>query len=57
MLVKHIMKYTEKGWTAERIQKKTGEPIEWIRDVMRMYLTHPGISVQGVLDRMEIRGR
>jgi hypothetical protein len=51
------MKYTEKGWTAERIQKKTGEPIEWIRDVMRMYLTHPGISVQGILDRMEIRGR
>ena len=56
-LVKRIMKYTDKGFSAEIIQKKTGVPLEWIRDVMRMYLTHTGISVQGILDRMEIRGR
>ena len=56
-LVKRIMKYTDKGYPAEKIQKKTNAPIDWIRDAMRMYLTHKDISVQGILDRMEIRGR
>ena len=56
-LVKRIMRYTDKGYSAERIQEKTGAPIDWIRDAMRMYLTHTNISVQGILDRMEIRGR
>ena len=56
-LVKRIMKYTDKGYSAEKIQKKINEPVEWIRDVMRMYLTHTNIGVQGILDRLEIRGR
>ena len=56
-LVKRIMKYTDKGYSAEKIQKKTGAPLEWIRDAMRMYLTHTNITVDGILDRMEIRGR
>ena len=56
-LVKRIMKYTDKGFSAEKIQKKTGAPLEWIKDAMRMYLTHTNVSVQGILDRLEIRGR
>ena len=56
-LVKRIMKYTDKGYSAEKIHKKTGASIDWIRDAMRMYLTHTNISVQGILDRLEIRGR
>ena len=56
-LVKRIMKYTDKGLSAEKIQKKTGAPLLWIQDVMRMYLTHAGVGVQGILDRMEIRGK
>ncbi len=56
-LVKRIMRYTDKGCSAEWIQKKTGLELGWIKDVMRMYLTHPQVSVQGILDRMEIRGR
>ena len=56
-LVKRIMKYTDKGYSAEKIQKKTGAPLDWIKDAMRMYLTHTNVSVQGILDRLEIRGR
>ncbi len=56
-LVSRIIKYTDKGYNAARIQKKTGAPADWISDVMRMYLTHTDISVQGILDRMEIRNR
>jgi hypothetical protein len=53
------MKYTDRGYSAEKIQKKmkADVPVDWIRDVMRMYLTHTDVSVQGILDRMEIRGR
>ena len=56
-LVRKIIKYTDKGWSAGKIQKMTGVSESWIKDVMRMYLTHQGISVQGILDRMEIRCR
>ncbi len=56
-LIRQIIKYTDKGYSAERIRKKTGASVDWIEDVMRMYLTHPGVSLQGILDRMEIRGR
>lgn len=30
---------------------------EYVEDVMRMLLTHPGISVQGIIDRIEIKGK
>ena len=58
-LVRRIMKYTDRGYSAEKIQKKmkADVPVGWVRDVMRMYLTHTDVSVQGILDRMEIRGR
>ena len=56
-LVRSIMKYTDKGYSAAQIQKKTGAQAEWINDAVRMYLTHKEISVQGILDRMEIRNR
>ena len=56
-LVKRIMKYTDRGYSPEKIQKKTNAPAAWIRDVVRMYLTHPGVGVQGILDRIEIRGK
>ena len=56
-LVKRIMKLIDKGTAAEDIQQKTGASPEFITDVTRMYLTHPGVSVQGVLDRIEIKGK
>jgi len=56
-LVKRIIRYTDKGCSAEWIKDKTGVETGWIKDVMRMYLTHTDISVQGILDRLEIRGK
>lgn len=56
-LVKQIMKYIDMGKSIEWIQKKTGADIDWIQDVTRMYLTHQNVSVQGILDRIEIKGR
>ena len=56
-LVKKIMKLIDRGCTAEMIREKTGADLVFIRDVARMYLTHQNVSVQGILDRIEIKGK
>lgn len=56
-IVKQIMHLTDKGVAAEKIRKKTGADAEFIEDVTRMYLTHKDVGVQGILDRIEIKGR
>ena len=56
-LVKQIMKLIDKGVSAERIQAKTGADKTFIEDVTRMYLTHRNVGVQGILDRIEIKGK
>lgn len=55
-LVKKITKLVDKGYTPQQIQQKTGADAEFISDVSRIYVTHPGVSVQGILDRIEIKG-
>ncbi len=56
-LVKQIMKLVDKGYTAEQIMDKTGADMTFITDVTRMYVTHQNVSVQGILDRIEIKGK
>ena len=54
-LVKKIMKYIDKGYTLEDIGRVTGADKTFVEDVTRMFLTHRNISVQGILDRIEIK--
>ncbi|MDO5155080.1 MAG: MBL fold metallo-hydrolase [Eubacteriales bacterium] len=56
-LVKQIMKYIDKGKPLAWIQGKTGANAEFVEDVARMYLTHQNVGVQGILDRIEIKGK
>lgn len=56
-LVSAIMKYVDKKYSLEKIQKKTGADMIFIEDVVRMYLTHQNVSVQGILDRIEIKNK
>lgn len=56
-LISRIITLTDKGCDINKIHKKTGADEQFIQDVMRMYLTHTDISVQGILDRIEIKGR
>lgn len=56
-LVKQIMKYIDRGKTLEVIHNKTGAGKDFIEDVARMYLTHQNVGVQGILDRIEIKGK
>lgn len=56
-LVKKIMKYIDKGYTLEDVGRVTGADKAFVEDVARMFLTHQNISVQGILDRIEIKGK
>ncbi|MCM1188334.1 MAG: MBL fold metallo-hydrolase [bacterium] len=56
-LVKKIVKYIDEGYTLEDIGRITGAERVFVEDVARMYLTHRDISVQGILDRIEIKGK
>ena len=55
--VASIMKYIDKGYKLDKIVRKTGAEPKFIEDVTRMFFTHPGVSVQGILDRIEIKNR
>ncbi|MBP5281368.1 MAG: MBL fold metallo-hydrolase [Lachnospiraceae bacterium] len=54
-LVSQMMKMIDKGYDIKKIHKKTRADEKFIENVMRMYLTHQNISVQGILDRIELR--
>ena len=56
-LVTQIIRLIDKGCDVDRICKKTGSASDFVQDVMRMYLTHQNVGVQGILDRIEIKGR
>ena len=56
-LTERIMKYIDKDIRVDRICKKTGADIAFIENVARMYLTHRNVGVQGILDRIELRGK
>ena len=52
-----IFKYAQKGYDVKKICKKTGAEKSLVEDVLRLYLTHPGVSLQGILDRLDIKGK
>lgn len=56
-LVKRITALFDRGLSCEEISVKTGAEAGFVADVTRMYATHPGVSVQGILDRIEIKGK
>ena len=56
-LVKRITRCVDRGVPKDAIVNKTGADPVFVEDVTRMYVTHPGVSVQGILDRIEIKGK
>ncbi len=48
-----VMKDLEAGKTVEAIAKKHNLSMEISREITRMYLTHPGIDMEGILNRLE----
>ena len=55
--VKQIMHYIDKGMSIDKIATKLKLERVFVNDVCRMYLTHQNVGVQGILDRIEIKGK
>ena len=55
--VRQIMHYIDKGMPIDKIVSKLKVEQEFVNDVCRMYLTHQNVGVQGILDRIEIKGK
>jgi hypothetical protein len=56
-LIRDIMRQMDAGKTVDEISKKTRVDVQIVNQILQIYTTHPGIDVQGILDRMEIAGR
>ena len=54
-LVRKIMREVDRGKAVPDIVARTGVDRETAEGICRMYLTHPGVDVDGIMDRMERR--
>ena len=51
-LVKTVMRAVDKGQTVEQIARNNHIDLELAEQICRMYLTHPGVDVDGILNRI-----
>ena len=51
-LVTRVMKETDKGRPVKDIAEKTGMEPSLIEQIVRLYLTHPGVTSDGILGKM-----
>lgn len=56
-LVQRVMKETDKGTPVQEIARRCGIPTELAEQICRLYLTHPGVDVPGILNKMELGNR
>ena len=56
-LVRRIVREMESGRSVEQIAARNRTDKDLVEQICRIYATHPGVDVDGILNRMEIRGR
>lgn len=56
-LVQTVMKETDRGTPVKEIARRCGITQELAEQICRLYLTHPGVDVQGILNKMELGNR
>lgn len=56
-LIKRIMKQMDEGRAVEEIAEKNRVEEKFVRQILQIYTTHPGIDMQGILDRLDIWGK
>lgn len=55
-LVKKVVKGVRAGKSVSAIAARTHVDEKLVEDICRMYVTHPGVDVDGIMDRLERRG-
>lgn len=51
-IVEKVMKDTDRGLTVDKISRKNHIARELAEQICRLYLTHPGVSVEGIMGKM-----
>lgn len=52
-IVNEVIKGINKGLSSEQIAGKYHLDVEFVEEISRMYLTHPGIDLDGILNRLK----
>lgn len=53
-VVETIVREMRAGRKVEDIARKLGVDSEFVEQVCRIYVTHPGVDAQGIMDKMEV---
>ena len=56
-LIRSIIKDMKAKRTVETIAKRNKIPVDFANQILQIYTTHPGIDVEGILNRMDIWGK
>jgi len=51
-IVKAVMRDTDKRISVRETAAKNGISEEFAEQICRLYLTHPGVSLDGIIDKM-----
>ena len=51
-VIKSVIKDMNANRTVEQIAKRNNVETEFVEDVLQIYTTHPGIDMDGILDRL-----
>ena len=52
-----VVKDTQKGLTVDSIAKKHGIQPELVEQIVRLYVTHPGVTVDGIMTKLGLLGK
>lgn len=55
-LVKNVMKGVKAGKSVAELATRNRAEEKLVEDICRMYVTHPGVDAEGIMDRLERRG-
>ncbi len=52
-----ILRDTQKGLSIESISKKHRLDPDLVEQIVRLYVTHPGVTVDGIMTKMGLLGK
>ncbi len=53
-MVRDIMKRMDKGHKVDRISRELGVRQDFVEDICRIRVTHPGVSAEGIVNKIEV---
>ena len=52
--IKDVMRYVDKGLSVDEISRKLSIDREFVDQVIRIIVTHPGVTAEGIMNKMEV---